>query len=153
MTGPGEQPVTLAATALPTPAKGGAPEWVHLIPAGDMQARDGRRFWLSNPRAVVLNSIDPKADLPIDYEHQSETPDKRSNGPIPAAGWIKQLEARADGIWGRVTWTERAAAMIAAREYRYLSPTLIVRPGDKSIVRLRSAGGVGKTGFITQRWN
>jgi phage I-like protein len=34
------------------------------------------------------------------------------------------MQAREDDIWALVEWTEKAAAHIKAREYRYLSPVL-----------------------------
>lgn len=114
-----------------------APEWVHLIPNGSIAARDGRRFRLSDPERVVEAFRTNGIDLPIDYEHQTDkaTP----GGPVPAAGWITEIEARADGIWGRVRWTEKANALLAAQEYRYLSP-VIVHEKSGEIVRLKGAG-------------
>ena len=53
-------------------------------------------------------------DLVIDFEHQTQHA-KENGRPAPAAGWIRGLQAR-------VEWTARAAAMLKAREYRYLSP-------------------------------
>lgn len=64
--------------------------------------------------------------LAIDYEHQSfDRFNTRSDGLRPAAGWIGGLEARDDGLWATdVTWTERAAALLRAGEYRYFSPVI-----------------------------
>jgi phage I-like protein len=59
----------------------------------------------------------------IDYEHQ--TLNAATNGqPAPAAAWFSTLEWRdGDGLYATdVQWTERAAAMVAAGEYRFLSP-------------------------------
>ena len=39
-----------------------------------------------------------------------------------AAGWVKALEARTDGIYAEIEWTAAAAEKIKACEYRYLSP-------------------------------
>ncbi len=59
-------------------------------------------------------------ELPIDYEHRSQSP--VDNGPVPAAGWF-QLEARPDGLWAvNVRWTETAANLLRAGEYRHWSP-------------------------------
>lgn len=62
-------------------------------------------------------------ELSIDYGHgvfnEHESPQR-------AAGWIRGLEVRADGLWATgVTWTETAAAMIRAREQRYFSPAFM----------------------------
>jgi phage I-like protein len=121
------------------PGSDQAPEWVQLVPAGLIKGRDGRSFRLADPGAVVAASA-LGADLPIDYEHQIDDPSRRgADGVVKAAGWIKQLEVRADGIWGRVEWTETARNMIAAKEYRYLSPVLLHKQAGLEVVRILGA--------------
>lgn len=115
-----------------------APEVVHLVPAGVAHARDGRRFHLEDAQAVIKASF-RGSDLPIDYEHQNDDPARFRNGPAPAAGWITDLFEKANGVWGRVAWTPRAREMIAAREYRYLSP-VIGHAKDGTVLRLKGAG-------------
>lgn len=129
--------LTAICAAVELPAKA-APEWVHLLPAGAVNGRDGRRWRLDDPAQVVARSA-RDSDLPIDYDHESEKP-KTHGGPLPAAGWIKSLQARADGIWGKVEWTERAAKLIASREYRFLSPVLQYHPVTGQVMRLIGAG-------------
>jgi phage I-like protein len=123
----------------PDPRTGKAPAWVHLLPLGQMQARDGRTFSLLDPEAVVAAFARNAIDLPIDFDHQSETPAAERSGPAPAAGWIKELRVASDGLWGRVEWTARAAELIGAKEYRFLSPSFLHRK-DGSVVRLKGAG-------------
>jgi phage I-like protein len=79
------------------------------------------------------------AGLPIDYDHATDfgAPEGR---PAPAAGWIRELEVRGGGVWGRVEWTARAASSIVAREYRYVSPVFQFDPKDGSVTRLLRAG-------------
>ena len=79
-------------------------------------------------------------DLPVDYEHQNDVPEARLHGPVPAAGWIKELKADAAGLWGRVEWTATAAEMIGRKEYRFLSPTFLYHPKTRQIVKLKGAG-------------
>ncbi len=43
-----------------------------------------------------------------------------------ARGWIVELQARDDGIWGRVEWTGAGRALIEDRAYRGISPNLLV---------------------------
>ena len=119
---------------------GDPPEWVLLLPAGELPARDGRRWRLDDPAAVVdaSRSRAGSTDLVFDYGHQTEY--ARENGrEAPAAGWIRALDAREDGIWGRVEWTERARAAIAAREYRYYSPTFTHTKTGRITALLRAA--------------
>lgn len=120
--------VNTSTCAVELPAE--PPEWVHLMTPGHMLARDGREFRLQDPGGVVRNSTERSAVLVIDYEHQTDHAE--ANGqPAPAAGWIKDLTVRVDGIWGRVDWTPKAAEMIRNREYRFLSPTF-THSKDKS---------------------
>ena len=118
----------------------GAPEWVHLLPLGHMRGRDGREFDLADPGGLILAFQANGADLPVDYEHQNDKPEARLNGPVKAAGRIKQLEVREDGIWGRVEWTATAAEMIGAKEYRYISPSILFHPKTREIMRVTGAG-------------
>lgn len=121
-------------------------QWVQLLPLGRITARDGRRFALSDPGHVLAMFRRRKIDLPVDYEHAIDTAGKRSDG-VPAAGWITDLEQRPDGIWGHVRWTEKAAAMIRSREYRYLSPSMAVSKASGEIMALRGAGLVHHPAF------
>jgi phage I-like protein len=99
-------------------------QWVHLLPLGAIKGRDGRRWSLSDPATVIAASQEYAGPtlMPVDYDHQVDNT-ARNGQPAPAAGWIKELQARPNGIWGLVEWTERAAAHLHAKEYRYLSPT------------------------------
>ena len=80
-------------------ASTGAPDWVHLVPAGpEILARDGRRFRLSDPHPVLDAFAACRGMLPIDWEHANDDKARRSERR-PAAGWIKDLDVRAD--WTR----------------------------------------------------
>jgi len=105
-----------------------------------MTGRDGRVFNLSDAEAVVAEFQAMGIDLPIDYEHHNDKPEAKLSGPVPAAGWIKELKAAEGGLWGRVEWTETAAEMIRRKEYRFLSPSLLVHPKTRQIVRVKGAG-------------
>jgi phage I-like protein len=117
---------------------GTVPEWVHLFPAGRKMTRDGRQFELPDPQALMRDFQSRGVDLPIDYEHQNDRP--VTNGPVPAAGWIKELRAEESGLWGRVEWTATAREMIARREYRYLSPSFLFNRLTRQVSRLKGAG-------------
>ena len=119
-----------------------APEWVELFPAGpELAARDGRR-WTANPAAVLAAFDANRAPLPIDYEHGQDIKAEKGE-EAPAAGWIVELQDRAGAVWGRVEWTARAAAMIVAREYRFLSPAFNHTTAGL-ITRLLGAGLVNR---------
>ncbi len=119
-----------------------APEWVELVPAGEFSGRDGRGPFRLDAAAVLAAFERGGIDLPIDYDHQTIEADAKA-GPVPAAGWIKALEVREGSLWGRVAWTAQAAALIANREYRFLSPVFL---HDKT-GRVLALSGAGLTHY------
>jgi len=117
---------------------GGTPEVVQLLPAGDVRPKGKTEFVVDEEarRAIMDAFAKSKTDLVIDYEHQS-----LSGAEAPAAGWIKSIEDRgADGVWASVQWTDRAVEYLKAREYRYLSPVVLIRKKDRRAVELLGAG-------------
>jgi len=119
-------------------AKGEAPEWIHLIPAGPhIKGRDGRSFNMSKPLDVVAAFKKLGQDLPIDVNHSTEI--KAPNGEAsPAYGWVTDVEARADGIWGKVSWNKSGKAAVENRDYRYISPVFSAVKSTKEVVDLLS---------------
>jgi phage I-like protein len=75
----------------------------------------------------------------IDYEHQTLLTDKNGQ-PAPAAGWFSALNWReGQGLFATgVEWTPRAAEMLKAGEYRYISPVFEydARTGEVQDVRM-----------------
>ncbi len=130
-----------AVHALDLGASRPVPEWVHLLPVGVFEGRDGRGpYRLDDPRGVIAATTAHQkgVPLPIDYDHQLLY--SQDNGkPAPAAGWITEMEVRDDGIWGRVEWTEAAAAHLAAREYRFLSPVYRYLKHNGTVTRIECA--------------
>ncbi|MDB5432419.1 MAG: hypothetical protein JWP35_3535 [Caulobacter sp.] len=120
--------------------------WVQLVPMGKFQARDTRAPWELRDRShadqVVASTMAWAAgqDLVIDYDHQSEAALKLQGAVAPAAGWMKQLEVRDDGIWARVDWTSPATAKLAALEYRYISPVFLFDPKTGAVETILRAG-------------
>lgn len=92
-----------------------------LFPFGTSMGADGRGpYHLTDMQAVIERSLRPLVDIAIDRDHQFDVLPPGTEKP--AAGWIKELQARADGIYGRPDWTPRAQQQIADGEYRYISP-------------------------------
>ena len=113
---------------------------VLLMPAGDIAARDGRRWRNPDPAGVIDRSLVRAGDteLVVDYEHQTDLVGQNGQ-PAPAAGWITKLTAAADGIRALIRWNEKALAHIRAKEYRYLSPTFTYDKAGRVQVILRAA--------------
>ncbi len=100
-----------------------------ILPAGVFRAKDGRPAHLPGWKidaeiAERVIAASASADeLVIDYEHQTINAEKNGQ-PAPAAGWFKRMAWREGaGLFAvDVQWTDKARAMIAAGEYRYISP-------------------------------
>ncbi|WP_081696414.1 phage protease [Thiomicrorhabdus sp. Kp2] len=116
------------------------PEWIELIPAGNViTGRDGRSWKNPNPQQIVQAFHANQADIPIDIEHATEL--KAPNGePAPAIGWIKELVIRDGAVFGRVEWTENGHSIVSSKQYRYLSPVFLYTKDDFEIVRITSIG-------------
>lgn len=102
------------------------PEWIRLLPVGMVDLVDGRPPVEVDRESLTTLVAEFEArgvDLVVDYEHQS-----LQGGRAPAAGWIKELEARDDGLWARVEWTAQAQEYLRQKEYRYFSPVLRLDP-------------------------
>lgn len=103
---------------------------IQLFPAGEFRARDGRpaecAAWvMTREIAERLIAAADARETPyvLDYEHQTLRAAK--NGlPAPAAAFFKKLEWReGEGLFAiDVEWTATAATMVAAGEYRFISP-------------------------------
>lgn len=100
------------------------PAEFRLFPYGQIETTKGTfTLTLEDAAACVERHRSYGNDLSIDYGHGVFN---EHEAPQMAAGWIRDLEARPDGLWAvGVTWTERAAAMIRAREQRYFSPAFV----------------------------
>lgn len=100
-------------------------EWVHLLPAGAITTMDGRGpYRVPDAAALITQSLHQGAKLPIDENHAIDLAAPRGEAS-PARGYIVELQARSDGIWGRVEWTESGKALMADRAYLGLSPAIL----------------------------
>lgn len=113
----------------------GVPEEIKLLPLGMVKSTKGS-FMVDEEsfRLIRERFKGRRLDLVIDYEHQT-----LDNVQAPAAGWIKDIALGPDAITAKVEWTPKAAEYLKNREYRYLSPVILVRQPDKKAVALHSA--------------
>lgn len=123
------------------PASESLGKWTKLAPAGQFSARDGRGPFdagdLASMQAIVdrTRRYHGTTDMMVDYDHQSLFGAKDGvGGRAPAAGWVRELEARSDGIYGRIEWTAAARAAITAGECGRESECSNIR---RQIVRMR----------------
>ena len=130
--------VSLLATASALPVTdGGVPDWVMVFPAGTSKGVDGRGPYTLDAAKVATASMKPGRDLPFDYNHQTVFA-VLNGGPSPASGWIDKLEPRDGALWAHVAWTDPGRAAIAAKEYRFVSPTF-THDKDGNVLTLASA--------------
>lgn len=117
-------------------------EWL-LFPFGETRMRwaDGREESVVFDEAAAASVLEHYQrrghDLALDYNHAHAAPvvDDRAKR---AAGSF-ELELRSDGLWmTNIQWTEDAERYIRRREYRYLSPWLIVDTRTRRVVELRN---------------
>lgn len=116
-----------------------------LIPGGAFQIAKAGTFFSTVYGKITISPDDlatmyrnfktrtplSPTQLPIDFDHLSDDPQKPGDGR--AAGWIQDLELKPDDtLWATPKWTRVAAAMIANGEYRWCSPFFITDYMDKA---------------------
>lgn len=112
-----------------------APDEIVVVPAGMVESTKGN-FIVNAASFKAINEYFQQRglDIVIDYEHQT-----LNGGEAPAGGWIKSLRWEDGiGVMGQVEWTDKAKGYLANREYRYLSPVVLVRQSDNLAIRLHS---------------
>lgn len=122
-----------------------APEWVHLLPgsATGITTADARGpYHVTNAETLIAASFADMERLPVDENHATDLAAPQGL-PAPARGWIVEMQARADGIWGRVEWTEAGRALVGDRAYRAISP-VILHDAAKTITRILRASLVNR---------
>lgn len=127
--------IRLALTALGATLK--APEWILLLPAGDITTRDGRVLRNVSPDTILASFASDQRDIPIDYEHATEVraPEGLS---APAVGWINELKVEGGEIFGKVDWTAAGRQDVESRAYRYISPVVHLAPEERTVLRISS---------------
>lgn len=126
------RPTTLGLAVLDAALGPSDDGWHQLLPVGPFKARDGRPFdvpgghWQLDKSIATTLINRAKAlgqDILIDYDHQTLHIEKTGK-EAPASGWFNgdEIEWREGlGLFIKPRWTDRAAAMVAAKEYRFLS--------------------------------
>lgn len=108
---------------MPIQAEIAPPEWLHLLPAGEVRTRDGRGPYRVRDMSALIALSMAGGKLVLDVNHATDL--AAPNGaPSPAQGWIVELEARGDGLWGRIDWVDHARQSAVWRSYRSTSPVI-----------------------------
>lgn len=110
--------------ALPMGEGDDVPEFIHLLPAGEIRTGDGRGpYTIKDIQALCAESLTAGDRLVLDENHSTDLAAPKGE-PAPARGWIIELQSRADGIWGKVEWTDEGRKLVASKAYRAISPVL-----------------------------
>ncbi|MFH1029562.1 MAG: phage protease [Pseudomonadota bacterium] len=135
-------------------ADGVAPEWIELLPAGEIViGRDGRTWINDQPEILLQMFIAEGKDLPVYWEHATQLK-APAGDPAPAAGWIKELQIREDGsVWGWAEWTPKGTESLASKEYRYLSPVFDYEIESRRIFRFKSCGLTNQPNLFIEALN
>ncbi len=94
--------------------------WVHLLPIGEFRHP---HYGLLVVDRAFLEKIKDRFDrgilgreVPVNLEHQY--------GAEGAAGWLKSLEIRPEGLFGLIEWTDLGKSVLQNKRFRYLSVEL-----------------------------
>jgi phage I-like protein len=100
-----------------------APEWLQLLPAREFTGADGRGPYAKPDMQALVSAYNADGRrLPVDENHSTDLAGPKGL-PSPARGWITELQARDDGLYGRVEWTPTGKAAVEGKEYGFISPT------------------------------
>lgn len=112
----------------------GVPDVVSLLPFGKVRSQRGDFIVDDESFKRIKNTFQERGlDIVIDYEHQT-----LEDVQAPAGGWIKDLFVRDEAIAAKVEWTSKAQEYLKNKEYKYLSPVVVVRKSDQKAVVLHS---------------
>jgi len=92
--------------------------WIHAMPIGKYEHPVyGELDFTPERIQSYADSVKNKArgvELDIDYDHKAKD--------SKAAGWVKDADVRADGLWLSVEFTKPATEALKNKEYKYFSP-------------------------------
>ena len=112
----------------------GAPETVKILKLGMVKSQKGDFIVDEESFQRIKNTFkDRGIDIVIDYEHQT-----LEDVQAPAGGWIKDIILQDGAIAAKVEWTPKAEEYLKNKEYKYLSPVVLVRKSDNKAVVLHS---------------
>ncbi len=94
-------------------------DWIRILPKGTFK-RDGRTIKLDDAfLQAIKRNFDAGVlgrDVPVNFEHQYT--------PLGAAGWVRALEVRDDGLYALIEWTDIGKEAIEKQRFKYVSVEL-----------------------------
>ncbi len=98
--------------------------------------------WIRSMRAVTPGSEDAGESAKVRKWESEKVRKWESEKVGDAAG------TSVPGLWAEVEWTEAAREKLVAKEYRYLSPVVIIRKRDRRVMALHSAALTNKPAIV-----
>ncbi|MEM5477165.1 phage protease [Pacificibacter sp. AS14] len=134
----------MAAQTIAPAQAGDAPEWIHLLPGGAQVETGDRRgpYHINDAQAIIDASFAGETRLAVDENHSIDLAAPKG-GASPARGWITEMQARDDGIWGKVEWTDAGRDLVATHAYRGISP-VITHSKTKAVLSILRASLVNQ---------
>lgn len=112
----------------------GAPTEIKILPLGMVHSQKGDFIVDDESVDLIVEQFkERKLDLVIDYEHQT-----LKDIQAPAGGWVKDIHKGEDALIAKVEWTKKAEEYLKNKEYKYLSPVVLVRKKDKRAACIHS---------------
>ncbi|EPR07769.1 phage protease [Ruminiclostridium papyrosolvens] len=112
----------------------GAPGKIKILPIGHVKSQKGDFNVDEESFRLMKQTFQERGiDIVIDYEHQT-----LEDVQAPAGGWIKDLSLEDGAIVAKVEWTPKGKQYLENKEYRYLSPVVLVRKKDSKAIVLHS---------------
>ena len=111
-----------------------APKEIKVIPLGNVHSVKGDFVVDDESVKLIMQRFKERGiNIVIDYEHQT-----LMDIQAPAGGWITELYPGKDAIMAKVAWTPKAEQYLKNKEYKYLSPVVLVRKYDNRAIELHS---------------
>jgi phage I-like protein len=126
--------------------------FVQIVPLGEFEHEKSCLTQVIDRVAIdtMVNQFRKDNEVLIDFDHESLNSDKRTT----ASGWLKNLQARADGLWAQIRWSKSGSDAVTGGDYRFLSPVFRANEceslGNNRIrpLRLDSAGLTNRPNLI-----
>jgi phage I-like protein len=129
-----ETPATLILDINAAGLADGSDPWMHLVPAGRFVGADGRGPYVLKDAGAVIAASMAGGKVLLDECHSTDLAAPKGL-PAPARGWIVEMQARPDGIWGRVELNATGKSLMAEQAYRGVSPAMMVTKSSPAEVR------------------
>jgi phage I-like protein len=129
-------------------------DWVQVAPYGAFPHQAGLQYFdqsdaqklVANFKSLTARLLRRFAGLPWYEGHPDTSPKDYPNKR--AYGWIDDVQARDDGLYGHVKWTRAGDELIREGHYKFFSPVWHVVPaniGGKRVLRPDELISVGFT--------